>query len=231
MESVKILSGGAAQGLVQALAPRFRSQTGLTIEGQFGAVGAMAAKLRAGEPADLLILTSAAIAELAREGRVAGGMQANLGSVQTGIAIRAGDPAPAIANPADLRRACLEADAIYFPDPQQATAGIHFAGVLRALGIWHEVEARLKPFPNGATAMRELAAATASRPLGCTQVTEILITAGVTLVGPLPKDHGLATIYTAAVSAAAKSPDPARRLLDLLTDESSRPVREQAGFD
>ena len=50
-----------------------------------------------------------------------------------------------------------------------------------------------------ATAMRELAAAKGARPIGCTQVTEILNTPGVTLVGPLPEGCALATIYTGAV--------------------------------
>ena len=64
MTRLALLSGGAAQGLVAALAPAFEAETGCRIEGEFGAVGAMAAKLRAGAPADLLILTAALIAEL-----------------------------------------------------------------------------------------------------------------------------------------------------------------------
>ena len=71
MTSLKILSGGAAQGLVGSLAAKFKEHTGLDIAGDFGAVGAMADKLRGGMPADILILTSALTATLAREGLVA----------------------------------------------------------------------------------------------------------------------------------------------------------------
>ena len=85
----------------------------------------------------------------------------------------------------------LAADVIYFPDPKQATAGIHFAKVLERLGIAHDVAARLQPHPNGATAMRELSQSRDARPIVCTQVTEILATPGVTLVGPLPKGFEL----------------------------------------
>ena len=67
---LRILSGGAAQGLVHALSSQFEAQTGCKIEGNFGAVGAMKDKLLAGAPADLLILTSAIIAELTRLGHV-----------------------------------------------------------------------------------------------------------------------------------------------------------------
>ncbi|MGA2291833.1 hypothetical protein [Bradyrhizobium sp.] len=46
MNSLSILSGGAAQGLVASLAPEFRALTALDIAGEFGAVGAMAGKMR-----------------------------------------------------------------------------------------------------------------------------------------------------------------------------------------
>ena len=55
--------------------------------------------------------------------------------------------------------------------------------VLQQLGIADEVAARLRIFPNGATAMRHLAAADAVRPIGCTQSTEIISTEGVMLSG------------------------------------------------
>jgi molybdate transport system substrate-binding protein len=227
---LEILSGGAAQGLVTAVAPQFKSETGFDIGGSFGAVGAMRDKLLAGTPADVLILTSALIADLARDGHVAAGSTADLGVVRTAIAVRAGDPAPAVGDAAGLRAALLTADAIYFPDPKLATAGIHFARVLDQLGIRDAVADRLRPHPNGATAMREMAAGQ-GRPLGCTQVTEILNTPGVTLVAALPKEFELATVYTAGVAACAASPDQARRLVALLISPSARALRDRAGFE
>src|SRR3954452_18957960 len=127
-----LLSGGAAQGLVAALAAKFKAETGCGIAGTFGAVGAMRDKLLAGAPADLLILTRALIAELARIGHVLPGSAVDLGVVRTGVAARSRDPAPRIADAASLRSAMLAADGIYFPDPKLATAGIHFANVLDA---------------------------------------------------------------------------------------------------
>jgi molybdate transport system substrate-binding protein len=230
MRSLRLLSGGAAQGLVGALAPAFEAETGCRIEGEFGAVGAMAAKLRAGAPADLLILTAALIAELTRAGHVAAGSAADAGTVLTAVAVRAGDPAPPIADGGALRAALLAADAIYFPDPRQATAGIHFAKVLDRLGIREAVAARLCPFANGATAMRELASSQSARPIGCTQVTEMLSTPGVNIAGALPAGFELATIYTAAVTASAAEPVQARRLAALLTGEAAREARTRAGF-
>lgn len=227
---LRILSGGAAQGLVGALAPRFKADTGCDIDGTFGAVGAMREKLIAGAPADLLILTRALIQGLTSEGHVAAGSAVDIGTVETAVAVRGGAPAPAVGDAAALRAALLAADEIYFPDPQLATAGIHFARVLERLGIAGEVAGRLRTFPNGATAMRALAAATSRHPVGCTQVTEILNTPGVTLVAPLPRGFELATIYTAGVCTRAALPEEARALAALLAGSEAREARERAGF-
>ena len=142
-----------------------------------------------------------------------------------------GIPLPPIGDAAALRSALLGADAIYFPDPTLATAGIHFSKVLDALGIGRAVIMRLRPYPNGATAMRALAGSRGESPIGCTQVTEILNTPGVTLVGPLPKQFELATVYTAGVAMDAALPGEARRLVASLSGEGARAMRERAGFE
>ncbi len=227
---LEILSGGAAQGLVAAVGPQFKAETGFDIGGSFGAVGAMRDKLLAGAAADALILTSALIAELAGSGHVVTGSAVDVGVVRTAIAVRSSDASPAVGDADSLRAALLAADAVYFPDPKLATAGIHFAKVLDQLDIRDQVADRLRTYPNGATAMREMAAAQ-GRLIGCTQVTEILNTPGVRLVAPLPKEFELATIYTAAVAARAASPGEARRLVALLSGASTRALRDSAGFE
>lgn len=226
---LKILSGGAAHGLVDALSSEFKGETGADIDGTFGAVGAIRDKLLKGEPADLLILTSALIGELAREGHVLDGSARALGVVPTAIAVRSGQPLPPIGDAAALRTALGAADGIYCPDPKLATAGIHFMKVLDALGLRSELEARLRTFPNGATAMREMAESV-GRAIGCTQATEILGTPGVTLAGPLPKEFELATVYTCGICTRAGQPALARRFAALLTSEATREIRKRLGF-
>jgi molybdate transport system substrate-binding protein len=228
---LEILSGGAAQGLVHALSPRFKAETGCEISGTFSAVGAMRDKLIGGAPADLVILTSALVAELTRSGHVVAGSAADIGTVRTAVAVRAGDPVPAIADAEALRAALLAADEIHFGDPKRATASIHFAKVLEALGVTADVAARLRTYPNGTTAMRVLAQSAAKRPIGCTQVTEILSVPGLTLAGALPQPFELVTVYTAGVCAGANLPDEARQLAALLTSDATRTVRERAGFE
>jgi molybdate transport system substrate-binding protein len=230
MNSLNILSGGAANGLVRSLAEKFKGLTGLDIEGEFGAVGAMADKLRNGTPADIVVLTAEKIAELAREGRVIGASIADIGMVETALAVRAADPLVTAHDTPALREVFLAADAIFVPDTEVSTAGIHVAKVLQKLGITEEVAGRLNVFPNGATAMRHLAASQAARPLGCTQSTEIINTQGVKLSGSLPPGCELSTIYTAAVATRAVHAREAQILIDLLIGADQDKLRQRAGF-
>ena len=112
---VSVLSGGAAQGLLEALADEFMRQTGYTIAGSFGAVGAMREKLLAGAPADLLILTSAMIADLARQGRLHAAASKDIGIVADGGGRAAGDPAPKVDTPDGLPAPCAPPPASTFP--------------------------------------------------------------------------------------------------------------------
>ncbi|TCR65590.1 substrate-binding domain-containing protein [Bosea sp. BK604] len=230
MPKLSILSGGAAQGLVKALEAEFTAASGYEIDGVFGAVGAMRARLAAGHLTDLVILTSAIVRALGGEGVVMPQTIVDLGGVETAIAVRDDTPAPAVADEASLRAALLAADAIYFPDPEQATAGVHFADVLRRLGIASEVSSRLRTFPNGATAMRALAAAAEARAIGCTQVTEIRMTPGVMVAATLPRGFDLKTLYTAGIIASSSQRDAALSLLGLLTSEHHARLRAGCGF-
>jgi molybdate transport system substrate-binding protein len=230
MTALRILSGGAAQGLVASLAPQFRALTGLDIDGEYGAVGTMAGKLEAGTGADLVVLTEAVIADLVRKGLVIPDTVANIGIVETAIALRAADPPVSIRDAAGLREALRAAEAIFVPDTKASTAGIHVASVLERIGIAAEVAPRLKIFPNGATAMRHLAASDALTAIGCTQSTEIINTPGVVVSGALPPGYQLATVYAAGVTSQAQAAGDAKQLIALLTAADQTELRERAGF-
>lgn len=230
MKQIRLLSGGAAQGLVEPLRERFARQQGFAVEGTFGAVGFMKDKLLAGEPCDIVILTQALVDQLAADGHVAKGSGVPLGIVKTGIATRTGDPVPDVSSADALKKVLLAAPAIYHPDAAKATAGIHFMKVLRSLGIDGALQARLRPFPNGSTAMHELAQSALAGAIGCTQVTEILYTRGAELAGLLPAEFELATVYTAGVCTRAQQPEGASAFIALLAGAETAPLREAGGF-
>jgi molybdate transport system substrate-binding protein len=226
-----LLSAGAAMGLVRAVEMQFTRSTGATLGARFGAVGAMKEALLAGDPCDAFITTAKMLQELAAAGAVHALPCRPLGSVAAGIAVRAGDSKPRVDSPAALSSALLAAPAIYFPDPERATAGIHFLRVLGELSLAQTLRPRLRTFPNGAAAMREMATAGPAGSIGCTQVSEILFAAGLHLAGPLPAPHGLLTLYSAGVAATAPARVLAEQFVELLSASTTRPLRLAAGFE
>lgn len=228
---MQVLSGGAAAAVVRAVEAEFTRRTGLRIEGTFSAVGQMRDKLVAGAPCDLVIFTRPLVAQLIESGHLVAGSARSLGLVKTGIAVRSGAPHPVIKKREQLHAAFSAAKGIYFPDPEKATAGIHFMKVLKALGLDERLQDRFRPFPNGATAMGEMAKSREEDLIGCTQVTEINYTEGVDLVDVLPLEFELNTDYTLGICTRSPHPEEARVLSDLLAGAASQAVRRQGGFE
>ena len=220
---LNLISAGAAQGLVKDIAAE-------AVTGSFGAVGAQLEKFRQGDPCDVLILTRAQLDALQAAGELVPDSLHNIGWVLTGVAVRSGSPAPEVSDRVSLRAAFAAADSLYVPDLERSTAGIHIAKVLQSLGLSEEVAARLKTHPNGATAMREMAASTSANPIGCTQVTEILYTPGVSLVGVLSGEFELSTLYSAAVPMRSEQKAAALQFVNRLTGDAGRAARVSGGF-
>jgi molybdate transport system substrate-binding protein len=232
--ALQLLSAGAAKGVVQALAASFERGTGATLAATFDAAGTIRDRFLGGAPCDVVILPAAMLDALGAQGRIERASIASLGDVPTGIAVPSGEAAPSVAGIDGLRDALSRASALYCPDIERSTAGIHFIGVLKKLGIYERVAAKLKPYANGATAMAAMASAEPaghSGAVGCTQVTEILYTPGVTLVATLPDEVALTTMYSAAVSRGAGDVALARRFASLLTGEATRELRRAGGFE
>jgi molybdate transport system substrate-binding protein len=230
MGLLRILSAGAAKGLVEALAGAFEAERGTRIDATFDSAGAISNAAVGGAPADLVILPAGMLDTLASQALVDGETTAALGRVPTGIAVASGQAAPDVHDAHALRAALNGASALYCPDTMRSTAGIHFAGVLRTLSLHETLSPRLRPYANGAKAMAALAASGLPDAIGCTQITEILYTPGVVLVGALPPPFELTTLYAVAVSTSVRASADARAFVERLTGAQSHALRQAGGF-
>lgn len=231
MATLRILSAGAAQAVVEQVIPAFERETGSEVVADFSAVGAMKARVLSGEAVDIIILTRALIDELIASGHVDGGCVHDLGKVGTGVAVRAGTPLPEVSNEAALRGNILAATCIACPDPAVATAGKVVMRLLEGLGVSEQVRGRLRFFPNGYAAMGWLAQSRGTLEMGMTQVTEILANSGVRYVGPFPDHYQMKATYTAAQAARAASPQLARDFIGRLTSPGAHAMLKAAGYE
>ena len=231
MATLNIFCAGAAQAVVTEMAGKFQRDSGNFVAANFGAVGAMKARVVAGEAADVIVLTGALIDELIQQGLVVAGSRVDLGRVGTGVAVRAGTPMPDVSDTRVLRGNLLAAKRILFPDPAVATAGKVMMSALDKLGITDEVKPRLHFFPNGYAAMGDLAQSSGLLEMGITQITEIVANKGVKLVGPLPAEVQNIAVYSAGLAAHSAHPERAKELIRRLTGFNAQPLLSAAGFE
>lgn len=226
MASLKVLGAGAAQSVISEMAAACAAE-GWSIEAEYGGVHAMAARVAAGEPADVVVLTRDLVDELSEAGALRADTRHDVGSVDTAVAVRAGATLPEVASIEGLKRALLQASHIVFPDAAMATAGRSLLQALDTLAIREAVAGRLVACANGAAAAQRLAAGTAGD-VGVMQATEILAHRALALAGPFPASLRRETVYCAAVSARSRKLDVASAFIRRLA--GSRSLLRSLGF-
>jgi molybdate transport system substrate-binding protein len=231
MATVRLLSAGAAQAVCERLIDAYRKDTGHEVHADFGAVGAIKARVLAGEAVDVTILTRPLIDELVGGGWIAPGSQHDLGRVGTGVAVRAGSAIPDVSDAARLKACLLRAGRIVCPDPAIATAGKVVMRAFERLEVQDALRERLRFFPNGYAAMGWLATEGEEGDLGITQDTEIIPNPGVAYVAPLPAELQMKTVYSIGLAARAAEPQLAREFIGLFALSGTRSLLEEAGYE
>jgi len=226
--AVTVLSAGAVSDVMSKLATEFHDQTGRSITLSVGTVGALTDRIAAGESADIVIVTSQAMAELVKQGKVAPDSVVEVGRVGVGVAIREGDPVPDISTTESFKQTLLAAQSLVYADPAKgASSGIYFATVLDRLGIAAAVKDKSILLPGGFVV--ELVAQGKAE-IGIHQITEILPVKGVVLAGPLPPELQKVTTYSAGIMTAAADPGSAGEFLRFVTSKDAAPSFTAAGF-
>ena len=226
---IKVLSAGAMKSIVADFAEAFRQETGHAVAISTGTAGEIRQKMTAGDPADVVFVSDTVIEQLAATGTVVADTRSDIARTGIGVAVRDGTAPPDISTPEALKQALLAARSIVYQDPAiGATSGIHFAGVLKRLGIAEAVKDKTVLWRGGYAAE---ALVKGQADLCVHQISEILPVKGVTLVGPLPRELQKITTYSAALSSRASTPDVARTFIAFASRPSFKPKLAAAGLD
>ena len=187
-------------------------------------------RIEAGEMADVLILSRAAIDALGKQGKVAAGSDVTLAESAVAIAVKAGAPKPDISTPEALKQTLLKARSIAYSEPSAGGAsGVYFAKLLERMGIAEQMKPKTK-FPPAGGFSGELLL-TGEAELAVQQKPELLHVAGIEIVGFLPGDLNLVTEFAAAVMAGSKNADMSRALIQNLRSPEAAAVFRAKGLD
>jgi len=225
-ESVRVLSTLALKGAVLGLAGHYQATNGTPIEAEFAPTLALLQRLRAGEAADVVILTREGLEEVVREGRVAPESCVDLARSYVGLAVKAGEPHPDIATEAALRATLLGARAVAYS--RLGASGILFAKLIERMGIASEINARAVVIPQGFTAERLVAG---EADLAVQQISELKQVAGIEVVGPIPHQLQVPAVFSAGRMAASPRAAQSDRLLRYLASAEVAPALRESGLE
>jgi molybdate transport system substrate-binding protein len=217
--TLKILSGGAMQGLMAEAVPLFERGCGGKVAVEIGLTSALRKAIADGEAFDIALLPRSDIDALARDGRIVAGSVADIARSAIGVAVRAGAPKPDISTVDAFKRAVLQAASVTYSD---GPSGLYIAGLMDRLGLAGAVKSKTR-LTTGPVA--ELLARGEAE-LGLQQIVAILSVKGADLVGPLPKELQNIIVYAAGISAAAQQGAAALDLIRFLaTPDVMRIIR------
>jgi molybdate transport system substrate-binding protein len=182
-------------------------------------------RLRAGDAADLVILTREGLHELADEGKVIAASCVDLARSYVGLAVRAGAPHPDVADEAGLRDALLAARVAY---SRIGASGILFASLIERMGIAAEINAKAVVIPSGLTAARLVSG---EADLAVQQISELKQVDGIEVVGPIPFALQIPAIFSAGLMTASSRRQQAGDLLRHLASSEFADALRTAGLE
>ena len=228
MTTLQVLSARAPQMALQKLFADFTRATSHAVTANYGTVGAIGERFKAGEAADLLILSPSALAALG--GSLIIGSATEVARAGLAVAVRSGAIAPDLSNPQAFKAALLAARSLSYSDPTAGgSAAAYFATLLERLGIAHDVNAKAALGRNGHHVAELVADGTAE--LGISFLSELVAIKGVTIAGPLPAELQNHTVYAAAVAGASPEREAARALMAWIRRPEADATWRAAGLE
>ena len=227
---IKLMSSGGMRVALIELIPAFERATNHKVTATYGAPGTIRGGILAGESMDVLVFPGPGLDDLVKQGKIVADSKTILARSGMGVAVRAGAPKPDISTPEALKRALLAAKSVVYTNHALGSpSGMHFAKVLERLGIAEEMKTKSR-LHDGTSFNAELVAK-GEIEIAIQQISEILPVKGVELVGPLPGDLQLTTVFATGIGTDAKEQAVAREFIKFLTSPAAAATIKAIGME
>lgn len=230
-ERLKIYTAGATREGIGSLAGAIKRDLGIEIKTLTNHGHLITEHVKAGETdADIIMVTTDMLAELAEEGLVDLAVTAPLGAIRIGAAVRHGEALPDVSTMAAFETALRAANSIVITE---APSGVHLERVFADLGLTETLEPRLTRYDTGTMVNQHLAAGAAEGEIAFGVATEILFfhEKGVVWAGPLPEEIQMINRYVAAKLTRSDKTAEAKALMAYLTTDAARVAFAATGVE
>jgi len=227
---LNVLISGGFTGAYEQLLPQFQRMSGIKVATGSGASQGsgpqtIAAQLRRGVAADVVILSREGLSELIAAKMIAAGTDVDLARVGLGVAVRAGTTKPDVSTVDGFKQALLQAKTVAIPG---STGGIWLTkNLFPRLGITEKININLAPRGTDATSM----VARGEADLTVLPVSEILHAAGVDFAGRIAPQIQFVQVFSAAVVAGSEEIEAAKRLIEFLASGRAAEAIKNSGME
>lgn len=180
----------------------------------------VARRVQAGEAFDLVFLAADAIARLIGSGHVIKDDRVDLVRSQVAVAVKAGATTLSIATEAEVRQAVLSAATVGY---STGPSGSALLALFERWGVLAEVQGKLRQAPAGVPVATLLARGEVA--LGFQQRSEMIDAPGILVIGDLPAEIAIVTVFSGGVCSASKRSDEARALLSAFAAPIHAPIK------
>ena len=225
--ALRLLVSNGMKGTLEALQPQCEKAVGQPLAIQFGSTASLKKRIETGEAFDVTIITTEAIGDLIKQGKLTAASRVDVGRSQLGIGIRAGAPRPDIRTPEALKKTLQDSKSITYPQDGASRGAIE--KMFERMGIAAEVKPRVILAPGSGPATESVAAGKAAMVI--TLFSEIVPTHGVEILGPLPGEYRMDIRFAAAASATSTRAEAGKALIAFLSGPGAAPVLKAKGID
>ena len=220
------ISSMAMGHVLTDLGDAYRQQSGQAVAVvSAGGVDA-ARRVDNGEAFDFVVLASEAIEQLATRGRVDPRSRIDLARSTIAIAVAAGATRPDISTESAIRDAVLRARSIGY---STGPSGAYLVRLFERWGIADAIAPRIVQASPGVPVGTLVARGEVE--LGFQQLSELIHVPGIDVIGPLPPEIQVVTVFAAAICATSKYPAAAQALLAFLASQEAGAAKRRHGME
>jgi molybdate transport system substrate-binding protein len=225
--SVHLLVSNGLKASMEDLHKTCEASVGRPLDIRFSSTASLKKSIEAGERFDVTMITTEAIEDLVKQGKLAGDTKASVGRSELGIGIKSGVAKPDIKTVDGLKKALREVKSITYP--QDGASRGYIENMFGRLGIAAEVKPKIILAPGSGPATQSVADGKAG--FVVTLFSEILPIKGVEILGALPGEFQSDIKFSAAASAAASDKQAAKAVIACVTGTKATPVLKAKGIE
>jgi molybdate transport system substrate-binding protein len=224
---IHVLVSNGLKASMEDLQKTCETSVGHPLDIRYNSTASVKKSIEAGERFDVTMITTEAIEDLVKQGKLAADTKMSIGRSELGIGIKSGVLKPDIKTVDALKKALRDVKSITYP--QDGASRGYIDKMFERLGIAAEVKPKIILAAGSGPATQSVADGKAGFVI--TLFSEILPIKGVDILGPLPGEFQSDIKFSAATSTAVADKPATKAVIACVTGSKATPVLKAKGID